>query len=218
MPSQRLFKIFILGPQGAGKGTQAELVGQALHLPVLSAGQLLRDEVRAKTLLGLEIEETLRGGHLVPDAVSATVLRARLQQPDVLHGYVLDGFPRNLSQYQTFTFDLPTHVVVLDISEEESIRRLTGRLTCDTCGKVVSMHDGYTVGQACMCGGTLVQRDDDTPEAIGRRLGIYQTETRQVIDAYAAQGLVHHVDGMGTVTEVFARIQDALQLSSYGTS
>ena len=209
-------KIFILGPQGSGKGTQAELLSARLQLPVFSMGQLLRDEVARKSIIGQEMEDIMRRGDLVPHDLAAQVLQARLSQPDTQQGYILDGYPRSMTQYEAFTFDRPTHVFVLEIPLEVSLSRLAGRLTCGSCGKVSNVSQGYTIGEQCpVCKiGQFIHRDDDTDEAIRRRLDIYHQETEEVIRALEAQGLVYHVNGIGSIEEVDDRIVTILNSSA----
>ncbi len=204
------YKILVAGPQGSGKGTQSERLSEALGVPALSMGQLLRDEIAAGTELGKQMKELVDTGRLVPAALSVAVLQARLAKPDAERGYVLDGFPRSLDQYDVFT-DQPTHLIVLNIPREESLRRLTHRLTCSACGAVASELDGKMEGDACACGGRFQKRKDDNTEAIDRRLGIYEEETRPVIDAYRARGIVRDVDGVGSIVEVGGRVMDALK-------
>ncbi|MBI4592487.1 nucleoside monophosphate kinase [Candidatus Uhrbacteria bacterium] len=197
-------KILLMGPQGSGKGTQAEKLSARFGIPAFGMGQLLRDEIASGSDLGAKFQGILKRGDLVSDEDAAEMLKRRLVKPDTQHGYVLDGYPRNLSQYAAFDFDTPTHVIVIDVSREESLKRLEGRLTCRGCGKVGSVHDGIRSGDRCACGGEWYQRDDDTPAAISRRLEIYEKDTSPVIAKYAE--LVKHVDGIGSVDEVFERI------------
>lgn len=206
------YKILLFGPQGSGKGTQAELLSKTLNLPAFGMGQLLRDEVASKSEIGLKVESILNSGNLVSDAVAAEVLQVRLARPDVANGYVLDSYPRNLQQYAMFTFDEPTHAIVIEVPRVESLARLGGRLTCDRCGKVRSMADGAKAGDACDCGGTFLQRSDDTPDAINRRLDIYDNDTTPMLAKFEERGILRRVDGMGTVDEVNKRILNALGL------
>lgn len=208
-----VYKILLIGPQGSGKGTQAERLGKDLGIPTFAMGQLLRDEIAAKTDIGQQVEAIMKGGDLVSDEQAATVLKARLARPDTANGYLLDGYPRNLVQYAVFTFDTPTHVLVIDVPREESLLRLGGRLTCGVCGKVYAMRDGFSVGGSCVCGGQLIQRDDDTPLAINRRLDIYEQDTLPVIQKFKEKGLVSHVDGVGTPEEITRRLRSALGLT-----
>lgn len=204
------YKIILIGPQGSGKGTQAERLSKQLGLPSFAMGQLLRDEIAGGSEIAKKIDVILKRGDLVSDEDAAEVLQARLKQPDTGNGYVLDGYPRNPEQYAAFTFDVPTHVIVIEIPREESLKRLGGRLTCDRCGKVYAMADGAKIGDACECGGKLFQRNDDAPDAINRRLEIYENDTRPVIGEFEKKGLVHRVNGMGSVEEVEQRILEAL--------
>lgn len=204
------YKILLIGPQGSGKGTQAELLSERLGIPAFAMGQLLRDEVAAASDVGLKVKSILDAGELVSDVVAAEVLQARIGRPDAVGGYILDGYPRNLSQEALFTFDVPTHAIVIEVSREESLKRLGGRLTCNRCGKVYAMAKGAKVGDACACGGALMQRSDDTPEAISRRLDIYDHDTTPMLAKFEGRGILRRVDGMGTVEEVQDRILKAL--------
>lgn len=203
-----MHKILLMGPQGSGKGTQAGRLSEHLGIPALSMGQLLRDEIASGSELGEKFDRILRAGELVSDEDAAEMLKRRLARPDTDNGYILDGYPRNLSQYNAFDFDKPTHVLVIEIPRGESLNRLGGRLTCRGCGKVGAMSDGLKPGDACDCGGEWYQRDDDTPEAISRRLEIYENDTAPVITKY--DDLVRHIDGVGTKDEIFDRIRQTL--------
>ena len=208
------YKILIAGPQGSGKGTQADILAKALGVPALSMGQLLRDEVLAGTDIGKKVGTILNAGNLVPEDLAAAVLKARLDMPDAQDGYVLDGFPRNLAQLAAFTFDVPNHVVVIDIPRDESLRRLVHRLTCEKCGEVYNQLDGFLEGDTCKkCGGKIVKRKDDTAEAIDRRLSIYERNTKPVLDHYETQGIVHYVSGVGSIPDVARNLLAVVQES-----
>jgi len=202
--SRMIHKILLMGPQGSGKGTQAEKLSVQLNIPAFGMGQLLRDEIASGSELGEKFDAILKRGELVSDEDAAQMLKRRLAKPDTQNGYILDGYPRNLSQFAAFDFDTPTHVLVIDVPREESLKRLGGRLTCRACGKVGALKDGIKPGDQCTCGGEWYQRDDDTPAAIERRLAIYEKDTSPVIEKYGE--LVRHVDGLGSVEEVFQRI------------
>ncbi|PJE76618.1 adenylate kinase [Candidatus Uhrbacteria bacterium CG10_big_fil_rev_8_21_14_0_10_48_16] len=203
------YKILLMGPQGSGKGTQAEKLSERLGIPAFGMGQLLRDEIASGSDLGLKFSGILKAGELVSDEDAAEMLKRRLAKSDTQNGYILDGYPRNMSQYEAFNFDIPTHVLVIDVPRAESLKRLGGRLTCRGCGKVASIHDGLKVGDLCPCGSAWYQREDDTPEAITRRLEIYEHDTMPVVENYGK--LVAHVDGLGSIEEVFARLLTALE-------
>lgn len=204
--------VIVLGPQGSGKGTQAELLAKALGVPALSMGQLLRDEVASHSEMGKEIEAILKRGELVPEPTSREVLKRRLEQPDVKDGYVLDGFPRFLDQLMKFTFSTPTHVIVLEIPREESFRRIGSRLTCNKCGHICPPKgDGHVDGTAHECGGKIERRSDDTTDAVEKRLKIYEEQTMPVIRKFEeTPGLVKRIDGIGTVQEVADRVRKAV--------
>jgi adenylate kinase len=211
--TEHKMKLILLGPQGSGKGTQAEKIAELLSIPALSMGQLLREEVAAGGELAEVIRESTEKGVLVNDQIAARILKARLEKPDTANGYILDGYPRNISQYEAFDFDQPTHVVIIGLSDEEAVRRLGGRLTCDACGKITSVTTGAQEGDACPCGqGQFMVRKDDTEESILRRLGIYKDETLPVIEEYEKIGVVRHVDGAGSIDEVFELVKQALAL------
>lgn len=173
-----MHKILVMGPQGCGKGTQATILGERLGLPHLSMGQLLR-EARDQYE---EIRVAQEKGELVPDQIVRDVLAARLAQADCANGYILDAFPRSESQYRTAEGVVdPTEVIVIHVPFEVSMDRMRSRARVE-------------------------KRDDDTPEAMRRRLEIYEEETKPIIEKYRAMGLVRDVDGVGTVEEVADRI------------
>lgn len=184
-----MYKIFILGPQGSGKGTQANLLSQKLGIPALSMGQLLRDETASGSDLGKEIQDVINRGELVSDQLALQILKGRLSREDAKDGYILDGYPRNKAQYEAFaSFDAPTAVLVITVPREESVARLMRRAQIE-------------------------QRPDDTKEAIERRLEIYDQETKPIIDWYRAQGIVHEINGVGSLEDVEARIDAALEVN-----
>lgn len=206
-----IYKILLMGPQGSGKGTQAEFLARELKIPTFGMGQLIREEFATGSDFGKKLNDIITPGNLISDVDSAHLLRLRLAKPDTARGYILDGYPRNIAQYNQFTFDAPTHVIVIDIPREESLCRLGGRLTCKKCSKVGSIKDGLKAGDRCeSCGGEWYQRTDDTPSAIERRLEIYQNDTLPVIEKYV--GIAQRVDGVGTVEEVAGRIKKALEI------
>lgn len=203
-----IYKILLMGPQGSGKGTQAELLANKLNIPALSMGQLIRDEVKSDSEFGAKLKEIITKGELISDEDAAFLLKRRLEKEDAQKGYILDGYPRNMSQFSAFDFDTPTHVVVIEIPREESLKRLGGRLLCNATGKIGSMNDGLKPGDPSEEGGIWIQREDDKPEAITRRLEIYEEDTAPVIEQYAQQ--VKRIDGVGTIEEIFDRIMQAL--------
>lgn len=177
-----MHRIFLLGPQGCGKGTQVVILSQRLDIPALSMGQLLRDAATGNDDLAQQIRDIQAKGELVGGAIVAQVLRRRLDQPDMVNGYILDGFPRNQDQYDAYAaHDVPTAVIVIDVPRDVSLERIAHRIRTE-------------------------HRADDTPEAIERRLDIYYADTVPLIDEYRKQGLVREVNGVGTIEEVADRI------------
>ncbi len=177
-----MHRIFLLGPQGCGKGTQAVILSERLGIPQFSMGGLLREAAAGTDELAGRIRAIQESGELVPGTVVAEVLRARLDKPDCADGYILDGFPRNQDQYDSYAkHDRPTAVIVIEVPRDVSIERIAQR-------------------------SRIEHRTDDTPDAIRRRLEIYDQDTEPMINNYRAQGLVREVDGVGTVEEVSDRI------------
>jgi len=213
---QTTYKVILFGPQGSGKGTQAHLMSEELKIPTFSMGQLIRDEIATQTEMGKRFAPIVDQGNLIDTKDAAILLKHRLDQPDTKDGWILDGFPRDQAQARAFDFDRPTHLMIIHVPHDISLERLKGRLTCDKTGKIYSMKDGYKAGDASPDGGVLFVRKDDVPEAIERRLQIYQTETFAVIDEYVRSGVpIHHIDGIGSVEDVHNRLLKAIEEVCY---
>jgi adenylate kinase len=204
-------RIVLMGPPGAGKGTQGEILEQDLGLPRYATGDILRDARRAGTELGREARRYMDAGELVPDDVILGIVREALAGEAAERGFILDGFPRTVRQAEglgRILDDLGVRleaVVDIDVPDEVIVRRLSGRLICRDCGVVV----GPEGGDGCpACGGELVQRGDDRPETVRRRLEVYREQTAPVLAWYAASTVpVVRVDGVGTVREVTDRVR-----------
>lgn len=204
--------VCLLGPQGSGKGTQAEQLSAFLGVPQLSTGNIFRKAIADKSELGQQVEQIIAEGHLVPDVVTNAVIRERLEQEDVLEGYVLDGYPRNMAQAEELdSISSLTHVLVIDVPDEESIRRISQRRVCTQCGITYHLESKLPQqeGVCDSCGSTLIQRHDDTPEAIQKRLALYHSETKPLIARYEERGIVTHINGVGSIQEVWERVQSA---------
>ena len=198
-------KILIMGPQGAGKGTQAEILAKDLGIPAISMGALLRDEIASGSEKGLRAKSFIDGGTLVPDDLALDIIKNRLSQPDAMNGWILDGFPRILAQAELFLqFIQPAHAILLELTDEQSLERLSGRLQCVKCRR--GYQEKYVPSKTSptceVCGGELVKRSDDVPEIIKQRLEIYHKETEPVARRFEEMGILHRVDGSGTVEEV----------------
>lgn len=215
-------RLVLVGPPGAGKGTQAEFIAAHLAVPKISTGDIFRANVAQGTPLGVEAKRYMDAGQLVPDEVTINMVRERLAEPDAADGFLLDGFPRTTPQavaLDKLLADLGDGldlVLELVVDDDEVIRRLSGRRTCHGCGKIwhVEFDPPSRDGQCDRCGGRLFQRDDDKPETIAERLRVYARDTAPLVDYYGAQGKLVGIDATGPVEDVTVRAIDALR--SYG--
>ncbi len=212
-------RLVLVGPPGAGKGTQAEFIAAHLAAPKISTGDIFRANLAEGTPLGLEAKRYMESGQLVPDEVTIDMVRARLAEEDAGDGFLLDGFPRTLPQAAALDKLLADLGVALDVvlelvvDNDEVIRRLSGRWTCRRCGKI--WHETFdpptTRGRCDRCGGDLYQRDDDKAGTVTERLRVYARDTAPLIDFYAAQGKLVGIDATGPVEDVTDRAKDALR-------
>jgi adenylate kinase len=190
-------RLVLVGPPGAGKGTQAEFIAAHFGIPKISTGDIFRANVSGGTELGTQAKKYMDAGDLVPDEITIAMVRDRLAQPDAVEGFLLDGFPRNAAQADVLNSILdeigaPLSVVLdLEVDFEEVVRRLSGRRTCKKCGHVWHIeYDAPTKPQVCdRCGGDLYQRDDDKPETVRHRLDVYAQQTAPLIDFYRERDL-----------------------------
>ena len=204
--------IIFLGPPGAGKGTQAQRICEALNIPQISTGDMLRRAKKEGTPTGLRAKEYMDAGKLVPDEVIIDIVKERLAMDDLKGGYILDGFPRTVPQAEALdTFAVIDTVIELDVPDEALVRRISGRRACPQCGATyhVSMLGGRETCEKC--GETLIQRADDQPETVLNRLRVYHSETAPLVSYYEAKGLLHRVNGEGDMDAIFAEIMKALQ-------
>ncbi|MFE7774269.1 adenylate kinase [Streptomyces sp. NPDC057445] len=213
-------RIVLVGPPGAGKGTQAAFLAKNLSIPHISTGDLFRANISQGTELGKRAKAFMDAGNLVPDEVTIGMARDRMAQPDAQNGFLLDGFPRNVSQAESLDAALEADGVKLDavldleVPEDEVVRRIAGRRICRNDSSHV-FHVTYSPAQqegVCdICGGELYQRDDDTEETVRTRLEVYHTQTEPIIDHYKAQGLVVTISALGKVADVTERAMEALR-------
>lgn len=211
-------RLILLGPPGAGKGTQAKLLVERLRIPQISTGDMLRAAVKDGTALGREASQYMDRGALVPDEIIIGLVRERLQRADCARGYILDGFPRTVAQAEALGKTLEAlhawldHVVSLEVPTEDLVLRIAGRRTCRDCGTMyhVRFSPSKTDGRCDACGGPTVQRDDDREETVRRRLAVYADQTAPLISFYEARGLLRRVPGTGEIGEISERITAAL--------
>jgi adenylate kinase len=207
-------RLVIFGPQGAGKGTQGQLIAEKYNVPAISTGDTFRWAISKDSDLGRQAAEYVRAGRLVPDEVTIGVVRERLAADDCAQGFLLDGFPRNLAQARALDDILVAHgwtldgAVVIEVPEEVSLRRLMGRRVCSQCGRNYHVDAPPSKDWVCdRCGGPLEARLDDQDEAaIRRRLALYHEQTEPLKEHYARQGKLREVDGEGSPEEVSNRI------------
>lgn len=210
--------LVLLGPPGAGKGTQARRLSEYLGIPQISTGNLLREARAKKTALGQKAESFMVAGKLVPDDLVVEMIRERLQQEDCRKGYILDGFPRTLTQAEALEKMLGAQGSFVDralniiVASEEVVRRLSGRRQCRQCGENyhLSFHRP-SKDQVCdRCGGPLYQRDDDKEDVIRNRLDVYEKQTSPLVEYYAEKGILKTVKGTGEIEDIYREILKAV--------
>ncbi|MGQ9625605.1 MAG: adenylate kinase [Anaerolineae bacterium] len=212
--------IVLLGAPGAGKGTQAKFLAEALGVPHVASGDLFREALKDETPLGLEAKKYMNQGLLVPDEITIAMVRERLSRPDCAGGVILDGFPRTLEQAKALDRTLAEEkralekVLYIKVSEEELLGRLSGRWICSQCQAVyhVRRNPPKKPGICDKCGGELYQREDDRPETVRRRLEVYFAQTAPLIEYYAAKGLIVEINGEQEIEAVQAEMRRALGL------
>jgi adenylate kinase len=218
-------RIVLVGPPGAGKGTQAAFLANNLSIPHISTGDLFRANISKQTELGKLAKSYMDKGELVPDEVTIAMAKDRMEQPDAVNGFLLDGFPRNVSQAEALDVTLQEESMTLDavldleVPEDEVVKRIAGRRICRNDSAHV-FHVTYKqpqqAGVCDVCGGELYQRDDDSEETVRKRLEVYHTQTEPIIDYYKAQGLVVTISALGKVEDVTQRAMDALKREDDG--
>jgi len=211
--------IILLGPPGAGKGTQAKKLTEEFAIPQISTGDMLREAVRNGTKLGLEAKSFMDAGGLVPDEVVIGIVKERLAKPDCANGFILDGFPRTIPQAQALdrvTKELGREirfVLSLEVDPEELMERLCGRRTCTGCGAMfhVKFQVPRQAGMCDKCGTALIQRDDDKEETIRKRLDNYNRSTAPLLEYYKGTGKIRSVKASGNIDAIYAGIVSILR-------
>ena len=210
-------RLVLLGAPGSGKGTQADLLKEKYGAAHISTGDILRRNLKEKTKLGAEAESYMNKGALVPDDLVIRMVSERLRENDVAKGFLLDGFPRTISQaeaLETLLGDLKQKldaVLLFEIDEEALVRRLSNRRTCAACGKIWNLLTMESVSSGCpSCGGELLQREDDAEAVIRHRMDVYREQTSPLVSWYDDQGLLRRIDASKSREEIFTEIEATL--------
>ena len=209
--------IMLVAPPAAGKGTQAEKLEKKYNIPHISTGDILRDISKEESEMGIYVRETLSSGKLVKDEITYELVKNRLQQDDCKNGFIIDGFPRNLDQaihYDEILKSIGSNVgivISIDIDRDILEKRIVGRRICEDCGAIYNVNDPAQTPKnesVCdKCGGRIYQRSDDNIESFNTRYQTYIDKTEPIIKHYEEQGVLRHVDGVGSIDEVFSRIE-----------
>ncbi len=214
--------LILLGPPGAGKGTQAQRIVERFHIPQISTGDILRAAVKEATVLGKQAKAFMEKGQLVPDDVVIGIIDERLRAPDCQAGFILDGFPRTIPQAEALQVILDRmgksvdFVINIEVDPEELVRRLTGRRTCKNCGAMfhILFYPPKKEGICDRCDGILYQREDDREEAIRTRLNEYEKQTAPLIQYYRSKNILRPIPGMGDQDQIFEHIVRVLNTKS----
>ena len=207
-------KLILLGAPGAGKGTQGIKIEQALNIPTISTGNILRSAIKEQTKLGMEAKNYMDSGLLVPDELILGIVKERLSQSDCEKGYILDGVPRTIAQaeyLETLGIEIDK-VLVFQVADESIITRMAGRRTCEGCGASyhVAANPPKEEGVCDVCGKTLIRRKDDAPETVAERLKVYHATTEALIEFYSQRGKVFTVPEGGNVDEIWNKVKAIL--------
>lgn len=213
-----MMNLILLGPPGAGKGTQAQMISERYHIPQISTGDILRKAVKENTPLGRKAKEFMERGELVPDEIVVGIVEQRLKESDCERGFILDGFPRTRQQAEELQTILANigkaihHVINIEVEDEELIRRLSGRRTCKDCGSMFHLvfAPPKREGICDRCGGPLYQREDDKEETIKIRLKEYKRQTAPLIEYYQQKKTLRSINGIGNREEIFSQISNLL--------
>lgn len=212
-------RMILMGPPGAGKGTQAKLLQERFDVPHISSGDLLRSAVKRKTAMGRQAKRFMDRGELVPDDILLGAIEERLKRNDCAKGFILDGFPRTVVQADALAAMLAkegtdiAHVTSLTVPREELVKRLSGRRTCRDCGAMyhIIFDPPSNTGICNKCNGELYQRDDDQEDTILARLDVYERQTAPLLASYKERRLLREIDGVGSQDQVFERLLKAVQ-------
>ncbi len=210
--------LVLLGAPGVGKGTQAQLISKEFSIPQISTGDILRKEVKEESELGKKAKTFMDSGGLVPDDVIVDMMEKRIKESDCANGFILDGFPRTIAQADALDKMLEKNnlkldsAILVDVAQDKIVERLTGRRVCEKCGAVYHIKNNppKKEGICDLCGGKLIQRDDDKEEIVLNRLKIYEELTQPLIAYYSEKNKLKKVDGVGAIEDIFKRVKAVL--------
>lgn len=206
--------IIIFGPQGSGKGTQADILSDKFSIPHVSTGRIFREEIKKGTELGKKADELINAGNLLPDDITNEIVKNRLLEKDCKNGYILDGYPRDIAQAEYFdTIAKISHALEIWIPDKISVERINKRRTCQKCGEVfhLEFNPPKKTNTCDECGGELTTRKDDKKEWIKKRLEIYHSRTENLIDYYKNKNIYHKIDGRPGIDEVAKNILEIIK-------
>ena len=203
-------RLIFLGPPGSGKGTQAKMLSEKLKVPHISVGDILREEIRQDSEIGRQAKELMNAGRLVPDELTIELTKKRISEEDCRNGFIIDGFPRSFAQAEALDKMFQEKGLTLDrviyfrISEEEAVKRLSGRRSCKNCGAVYHLGSKppKKTGRCDLCGGELYQRPDDKEDVIRTRFEVYESSTRPLIERYKKTGKLLEIDAAKSIKEI----------------
>lgn len=214
-----ILRIILLGAPGSGKGTQAKLICESLRIPHISTGDIFRDNISRKTILGKQVKDYLDKGKLVPDELTIAVVKSRLDEDDCINGFLLDGFPRNINQARNLGAMLEMDkqqidaVFLMEATQQLILERLSGRRYCSKCGSVynIKSNPSKIIGKCDNCGESLIQRNDDKEEVILERMVVYNTTIKPMIEYYSSLGVLYNIQVNNEINEVFSNITNTLK-------
>ena len=202
-------KLILLGPPGSGKGTQAKILSKKINIPQVSTGDLFRENIKNKTELGIKAKEVMDKGYLVPDAVTNAMAKERLERNDCYKGYILDGYPRTVPQAEFLdSIQKIDKVINFELSEEEVIKRISGRRTCSKCGEMfhIIFKKPQKENICDVCNSDLIQRPDDQPESVIKRLEVYKKQTEPLIEYFTSQGKIININAFPEIDKIAKKV------------
>ena len=216
-------RLVLLGPPGAGKGTQSRMLADLFHSPHIASGDLLREAVRDQTPIGVKAKSYMDQGSLVPDELVLKLIDARLNEPDATKGFILDGFPRSVPQAKALAKMLNkrgesvSKVIAFEVPDDEIVKRISGRRTCPGCNEMYHVHFDPPLkpGTCNKCGGELYQREDDREDTVRKRLQVYNNQTKPLLEYYGRKGMLSQINGVGPTEEVMKRMLAAIGEARY---